>query len=214
MDQFEAAKNEEERLKAKKDDCEKKYKRAGSLIEKLKGEKETWEISLEKRKIDKENLTGDIIISSGIIAYLGVFIAEYRDSCVTQWISMVNSLHIKSNDVITLQQVLGNPVKIRQWQIDKLPTDGFSTDNAIIMENSDRWPLMIDPQMQANTWVKKMEASHELKVIKPTMDARNLSRTLEISVQHGVPIILEDAFETFDPLLEPLLAKNLEKKGS
>lgn len=115
MDQFEAAKNEEERLKAKKDDCEKKYKRAGSLIEKLKGEKETWEISLEKRKIDKENLTGDIIISSGIIAYLGVFIAEYRDSCVTQWISMVNSLHIKSNDVITLQQVLGNPVKIRQW---------------------------------------------------------------------------------------------------
>ena len=39
MDQFEAAKNEEERLKAKKDDCEKKYKRAGSLIEKLAGEK-------------------------------------------------------------------------------------------------------------------------------------------------------------------------------
>jgi dynein heavy chain len=95
-----------------------------------------------------------------------------------------------------------------------LPTDAFSTDNAIIMENSDRWPLMIDPQMQANTWVKRMEAQNDLKVIKPTMDARNLSRTLEISVQHGVPIILEDAFETFDPLLEPLLAKNLEKKGS
>lgn len=103
MDQFEAAKNEEERLKAKKDDCEKKYKRAGSLIEKLKGEKETWEISLENRREDKDNLTGDIIISSGIIAYLGVFSADYRDQCVTQWISMVNSLHIKSNDVITLQ---------------------------------------------------------------------------------------------------------------
>ena len=42
MDEYEATKAEEERLKAQKDDCEKKFKRAGSLIEKLKGEKESW----------------------------------------------------------------------------------------------------------------------------------------------------------------------------
>ncbi|PCI27617.1 hypothetical protein COB52_04605 [Candidatus Kaiserbacteria bacterium] len=27
----------------------------------------------------------------------------------------------------------------------ELPQDSFSVDNAIIMDYSDRWPLMIDP---------------------------------------------------------------------
>ena len=33
--------------------------------------------------------------------------------------------------------------------------DALSIDNAIILDNSRRWPLMIDPQMQANKWTKK-----------------------------------------------------------
>ena len=46
MDEFEATKAEEDRLKAQKDDCEKKCERAKSLIEKLKEENKSWEISL------------------------------------------------------------------------------------------------------------------------------------------------------------------------
>eukprot|EP00438_Fugacium_kawagutii_P000696 Skav220037 [mRNA] locus=scaffold2981:211334:223377:+ [translate_table: standard] len=49
------------------------------------------------------NLTGDVLISSGIIAYLGCFLAKYRNESVDSWIS--------------LMQV------IRQWVIDKLPND-------------------------------------------------------------------------------------------
>ena len=73
MDEFEATKAEEDRLKAQKDDCEKKCDRAKSLIEKLKEENKNWEISLSNERKNKENLVGDILISSGIIAYLGVF---------------------------------------------------------------------------------------------------------------------------------------------
>jgi len=29
----------------------------------------------------------------------------------------------------------------------KLPNDKFSIENAIILQNSSRWPLMIDPQI-------------------------------------------------------------------
>ena len=46
MDEFEATKSEEDRLKAQKDDCEKKLKRAGSLIDKLANENENWKTSL------------------------------------------------------------------------------------------------------------------------------------------------------------------------
>ena len=43
---------------------------------------------------------------------------------------------------------LGDPVKIRQWQIAGLPKDQFSVDNGIIVTNARRWPLMIDPQVR------------------------------------------------------------------
>ena len=57
-----------------------------------------------------------------------------------------------------------------------LPLDNFSVENAIIMDNSRRWPLMVDPQNQCNRWLKRQEAQRKLKVIKMTDDnfIRNL----------------------------------------
>ena len=214
MDEFEATKSEEDRLKSQKDDCERKFKRAGSLIEKLAGENVNWQNSLAVSKVARENLVGDILVCSGCIAYLGVFIQSYRTDCVKNWIQMIRTFNIKSNDEISLNAILGNQVKIRQWLIEKLPQDQFSIDNAIILENSDRWPLMIDPQLQANIWIKKMEEKQGIRIVKPTMDPKVMSRILETSVNMGYPVIFEDAGDTFDPMLEPLLGKQIEKKGA
>ena len=78
---------------------------------------------------------------------------------------------------------------------------------------------MIDPQMQANKWLKnqykkRKDEDPDLNIIKPTMASNVMSRGLEISIQHGNPVIFEDATETFDPLLDPVLAKQIEKKSS
>ena len=62
-------------------------------------------------------------------------------------------------------------------QIAGLPVDNFSVNNGIIVQNARRWPLMIDPQSQANRWVKNMEKNNKLSVIKLT-DAGYV-RTLE-----------------------------------
>ena len=43
-------------------------------------------------------------------------------------------------------------------------TFSFSLDNAIVVTNSRRWPLMIDPQGQANKWIKNMEKPNNLQV--------------------------------------------------
>jgi len=147
------------------------------------------------------------LISSGIIAYLGVFIQSYRQDCIKNWIDMIKMFNIKSNPDVSLNSILGNQVKIREWLIQRLPQDKFSIDNAIILENSERWPLMIDPQMQANIWIKKMEEKNQIKSIKPTMDAKQMCRILETQINLGYPVILEDANDTFDPMLEPLLGK-------
>jgi len=52
-----------------------------------------------------------------------------------------------------------------------------------------------------------MEEKAGIKTVKPTMDAKVMSRILENSVNMGTPVIFEDANETFDPMLEPLLGK-------
>jgi len=108
--------------------------------------------------------------------------------------------------------VLGDPVKIRAWNIDGLPSDNFSVENAIIIQNSRRWPLFIDPQLQANKWIKKMEATRKINITKP--NDGNILRTLENSIQFGKPVLLENVYESLDPSLNPVLMKSTYKKGN
>ena len=62
--------------------------------------------------------------------------------------------NISHSSNCTLVGTLGDAVKIRNWQIYGLPRDGLSVDNGVIVEYSRRWPLFIDPQGQANKWIK------------------------------------------------------------
>lgn len=70
---------------------------------------------------------------------------------------------------------------------------------------------MIDPQGQANKWVKNFEKEHQLAVIKLT-DA-DYMRNLENCIQFGNPLLLENVGEELDPSLEPLLLKQVFKQG-
>ena len=72
------------------------------------------------------------------------------------------------SDNCTLINVCADPVEIRAWNNDGLPRDNFSTENAILVMRGRRWPLMIDPQDQANRWIRNKEAKNGLKVIKLT----------------------------------------------
>lgn len=71
---------------------------------------------------------------------------------------------------------------------------------------------MIDPQGQANKWVKNSERENNLNVIKLT-DA-DYMRTLENCIQFGTPLLLENVGEELDPSIEPLLLKQIFKQGT
>jgi len=70
---------------------------------------------------------------------------------------------------------------------------------------------MIDPQGQANKWIKKMEEANSLKVIKQSQ--ANFVRTLENAIQFGSPVLLENVPEYLDPILESILLKQIIKSG-
>ena len=70
---------------------------------------------------------------------------------------------------------------------------------------------MIDPQGQANKWIKNMEKEYKLSVIKLTDS--DYMRTLENCITFGNPLLLENVGEELDPSLEPLLLKQTFKQG-
>lgn len=146
------------------------------------------------------------------MAYLGVFTMQFRQQQIDNWVAYCTKLNIVCAEDYQLALVLGDPVLIRSWNIFGLPNDAFSIDNAIIVTNSRRWPLMIDPQTQANKWVKNMEKAFNLNVIRLT-DV-NYMRILENAVQFGQPVLLENIGEELDPSMEPLLMKQIFRSGT
>lgn len=205
------AKQKKQDLETQASACDMKIGRANQLLDGLGGERERWGQFASSLGERYTKLTGDVLVSAGLLAYLGPFTAVYRQKQMAEWVHKLKELHIPCSDHPTLSGTLGDPVRIRQWNIDGLPTDGFSVDNGIIVFNSRRWPLMIDPQGQANKWIRNMEKANNLHVIKLT-DA-NYLRSLENSIQFGMPVLLENVGEELDPSLEPLLQKQIFKQG-
>ncbi|KAL3852322.1 hypothetical protein ACJMK2_015979 [Sinanodonta woodiana] len=188
-----------------------KIERAEKLISGLGGEKERWTQNVEQLSETYDNIVGDVLLSAGVVAYLGPFILSYRQECISDWYRLCKSKEIPLSEHFSLHATLGEPVKIRDWQIAGLPVDNFSIDNAIIVINANRWPLMIDPQGQANKWIKNMEKSNKVAVIK--LSDPNYSRTLENCIQFGNPCLLENVGEELDPILEPILLKQTFKQS-
>ena len=140
-------------------------------------------ICAENLQKSYDTLPGDILISCGMIAYLGPFIASYRIDNIEKWRVYVKSLKIPCSENFNFATILGTEIKINSWNILGLPRDAFSTENAIIMSNSKRWSLFIDPQSQANKWIRNMEKLSELEVIKLT-DPKYMN-ILERCIEYG-----------------------------
>jgi len=69
--------------------------------------------------------------------------------------------------------------------------------------------LMIDPQGQANKWIRNTEKDKQMKFLKLTQS--DFVRSLENAVEFGMPALLENVPETIDSILEPLLMKQVFK---
>eukprot|EP00762_Andalucia_godoyi_P001076 ANDGO_01965.mRNA.1 Dynein-1-beta heavy chain len=209
---YQTSMKEKADLEMKLDLSEKRLARAGKLTSALASEQERWSNSVQH--LDKAiiGLPGSIFLSAASVAYSGPFTAQYRKMLVDQWTDACGAKGIDIADDFSLVGTLSNPVTVREWAIWGLPTDNLSIENGILVARTRRWPLMIDPQGQANRWIRNMEAKNGLKVIKRT-EAANALRTLENAVRIGQPVLMEDVGEELDPALEPLLMKQVFKQG-
>ena len=146
QNKFKEMVQKEKDLNEEIENCKKKLIRAEKIINGLSSEEVRWKSTVKILGERKELLIGDCIIAAGMVAYSGAFTSEYRISMENLWREKTKELGILHTPKVTMKDVLGDDIVIRQWNIDGLPSDDISTENGIIMFKARRWPLMIDPQ--------------------------------------------------------------------
>uniref|UniRef100_A0AAZ3Q3C2 Dynein heavy chain 1, axonemal n=1 Tax=Oncorhynchus tshawytscha TaxID=74940 RepID=A0AAZ3Q3C2_ONCTS len=183
------------------------------LIGGLADEKVRWRETVQHLEYMVNNVSGDVLLAAGYVAYLGPFTVEYRSSMADEWLRGFKEQGVPHTEEPNLISTLGDKVKIRSWQITGLPKDTLSVENGVITQYSQRWALFIDPQGQANKWVKNMERDNGLDVMK--LSDRDFLRSLENAIRFGKPCLLENIGEELDPALEPvLLRQTFKQQGS
>ena len=163
-DQLAALKDDLEVNMKKKQELEEEYAntesklvRATKLMSGLGGEKTRYIEQSKYLRTVFEDIVGDVLVSAGMISYLGPYTSKYRSDLCADWLKECQSKEIPCSSTFELSKFLGDPVKIQEWKLLGLPSDPFSVDNAIIVTTASRWPLLLDPQGQANNWVKNLE---------------------------------------------------------
>jgi dynein heavy chain len=186
-----------------------------------------------------EKLVGNVFLAAACVAYVGPFTGVYRKNIIELWVDHAKEVEVPCSHEFSLPEVLSKPVEVRSWNISGLPGDDVSIINGVLVKNTRRWPLLIDPQMQvwfcsiiphsiipslstekcyqrsyrfqANRWIRNSEEQNGLRLIKLADD--KYLQTLEACVRNGNPLLLEDVHEELDPALEPILTRQLFKQG-
>jgi len=206
---YRASQRKLEDLTKQKETIEIQLGRAEKLVVGLADEAARWRETVKVLEVDLVNLVGNIILAAGYISYVGPFTSKYRADLLKRCMKFAASKRIPYSPDFGVERVLGDPVLIREWSIQGLPADELSIENGIISTQAKRWPLLIDPQSQANKWIKQMEKDNNFQAIK--LSNPKFLQIVENGIRMGQPILLENIDETLDPSLEPVLTKNIVK---
>ncbi|KAK4826757.1 hypothetical protein QYF61_011125 [Mycteria americana] len=104
---------------------------------------------------------------------------------------------------------LTDDAMIAAWSSEGLAGDRMSTENATILTNCKRWPLMIDPQQQGLKWIKNKYGA-DLKVVH--LRQKGFLKTIETALAWGETVLIKSMGESIDPILDPLLGSHTDNK--
>uniref|UniRef100_A0A8C9XQ20 Dynein axonemal heavy chain 17 n=1 Tax=Sander lucioperca TaxID=283035 RepID=A0A8C9XQ20_SANLU len=186
---------------------------ANRLVGGLASENVRWAEAVENFKKQERTLCGDVLLITAFISYLGYFTKRYRLQLMDNtWRPYLSQLEVPipvtpDLDPLTM---LTDGADIAAWQNEGLPADRMSTENATILTSCQRWPLMVDPQLQGIKWIKT-KYGENLRVIR--IGQRGYLDAVERALAAGDVVLIENLEETLDPVLGPLLGRETIKKG-
>ncbi len=211
---YDAAMSEKQRLQDDADLTRKRMTAANALINGLSGERTRWTAQSEEFAETIRRLSGDVVIAAAFMSYCGPYNQAFRQQLMTEvWATNLNKADIPFTAGIdaTIHRFLVSESVVGGWNLQGLPTDVISTQNGIMVTTSTRYPLLVDPQGQANAWIRSREEANQLKVT--TLDDKYFRAHIEDALNFGMPILIEGVEEELDPMLDPILEKQFIKSG-
>jgi len=202
-------------LNSLEQEAERTYKTidlANRLIGGLAAENVRWAESVDRYKLQGQTVPGDVLLVTAFISYVGCFTKQYRvDLMEKHWIPYLKGLKypIPISENLDPLSLLTDDAQIAGWNNEGLPSDRMSTENATILTSSERWPLMIDPQLQGIKWIKT-KYGDRLFVIR--LGHKNYMDTIERAISMGDTVLIENIGESVDPVLDTIIGRNTIKK--
>lgn len=157
-------------------------------------------------------VTGDVLLASSFVSYVGPFNKKFRDVIVQEkFVTFFEKNKIPVSAAKNPLSILTDEAEVAVWNNQKLPSDRVSTENGAILTNSDRYSLIIDPQLQGITWLKEREKEHNLQVTR--LSNNKMIKTIEAGVEQGFPVLIENLQNSIDAVIQPVYARAIIKKG-
>ena len=184
---------------------------AQRLVGGLASENVRWGVEIERLKSNALTLVGDCMLAAGFVSYVGAFDKELReDLWKNKWSADLKNRNIPMTEASDPLQVLSDEGKNSKMVSEGLPSDRISLENGAILTNCKRWPLLIDPQVQAIKWLKLKEEGN-LDIIQLTQ--KNWLKVLQNAITNGRCVIIENIGQDIDATLDPVLSRSIYKKG-
>ncbi|CAD8148668.1 unnamed protein product [Paramecium octaurelia] len=207
---FENENFQKQKLKAQIQDCEVKLKRALELTSGLAGEKNRWKEESIKLSNNIKSLLGDMLLSVGYLSYMGAFTISFRKTILNKWQQIIKEQNVPISESYSLLDCLSTQFELQEWILCGLPLDDFSKENAIIMQKADSYPLIIDPQGQANKFIQRKEKKLNEQNFKVAKQDRYLGNILETAVRDGQILLIQGIEQQLDQILDPVLSKQYQ----
>jgi dynein heavy chain len=159
-------------------------------------------------------LVGDVAKACAFVSYCGPFNADFRSKLLDEYFhSDLITKAIPVSEDLQLTEFLVDAATVGQWNLEGLPPDELSIQNGIMVTRSSRYPLMIDPQGQAINWIRTREPLLLEKNTIITLMHPNLKDALKFPLQEGFPVLIESIENEVDPMLDPILERQIIVKG-
>lgn len=161
----------------------------------------------------------------------GYFDQQMRNALYANWSHYLEQSGIPYRPDMARVEYLSNPDDRLRWQKNALPADDLCTENAIMLKRFNRFPLIIDPSGQAIEYL--MNELKEKKITKTRLDLflvfyfvfllkvltfffsfldDSFRKNLESALRFGNPLLVQDV-ESYDPILNPVLNRELKRTG-
>ncbi|KAF4726240.1 hypothetical protein FOZ62_001949, partial [Perkinsus olseni] len=143
--------------------------------------------------------------------YISPFSAAFRlDLWSNVWTGDIKEKGIPFTEGVDPLTVLASEADIAMWKNEGLPADRISVENAAVVTSCARWPLLIDPQLQGVKWIKQ-RLGEDMTAIQLTQP--NWLQKVLFCVSMGGQLLIEAVGEEIDAILEPLLARQVSRRG-